>query len=117
MANRKPYIVTDEMIDAYDVAWKATPAGKPGDRRRAGILAALAVMSESEGKQTVEEYAIDLVTYGAESVAEDDLNEDDKIANKDHEAAVRLALDMVDAIRANPQVLIELTATRKETHS
>jgi hypothetical protein len=44
MDSHKPHVVTDEMIEAYDVAWKATPQGEPGDRRRAGILAALAVM-------------------------------------------------------------------------
>lgn len=34
--------VTDEMVQAFGEAWAATPEGAPGDRRRAGLEAALA---------------------------------------------------------------------------
>lgn len=36
-------LVTDEMVAAYDAAWRTTPVGAPGARRRAGIEAALEV--------------------------------------------------------------------------
>lgn len=36
--------VTDEMVVAFGRAWKGTPEGEPGARRRAGLEAALAVM-------------------------------------------------------------------------
>lgn len=35
--------VTKEMVEAFGKAWEETPAGKPGDRRRAGIAAVLTV--------------------------------------------------------------------------
>ncbi len=59
---------------------------------------------------TVEEYAIDLVASGAESVAEDDLNEDGEVADEDHQKACNLAIDIAHAIRDNPDVILELTA-------
>lgn len=36
-----PIQVTDEMIEAFGVAWESTPAGESGARRRAGLAAAL----------------------------------------------------------------------------
>lgn len=58
--------------------------------------------------KTIEEYAIDLVTDGAESVAEDDLNEDGEIADEDHEAAMDLAIEIAHAIKANPRAVLAL---------
>lgn len=51
----------------------------------------------------VEEYAMKLVTEGAESTAEDDMNEDGDIAEESHEEAVNLAIDMAHAIYGNPK--------------
>lgn len=65
--------------------------------------------------KTIEEYAIELVADGAESCAEDDLNEEGDIADADHDAAMDLALEMARAIRAHPEVLLELVARIKET--
>jgi hypothetical protein len=62
--------------------------------------------------KTVEEYAIELVCEGAESCAEDDLNEDGDIAEEDHDAAMDLALEIARAVRANPQAVLALV--RKE---
>lgn len=58
--------------------------------------------------KTVEEYAVDLVVVGAIHVAEDDLNEEDEIAEEDHGPACKLALEIAAAIKANPQVVLEL---------
>jgi hypothetical protein len=62
--------------------------------------------------KTIDEYAIDLVCSGAESTAEDDLNEEEEIADADHQAACDLAIEIAHAIRANPQVVLELAAAR-----
>lgn len=61
--------------------------------------------------KTIEEYAIQLVADGAESFAEDDLNENEDIANGDHQAACDLALKIVRAIKANPQAVLALVDT------
>lgn len=58
--------------------------------------------------KSIEEYAIDLVASGAESHAEDDMNEDGEIANDDHQAAVDLAVEIAQAIRANPESVLTL---------
>ena len=58
--------------------------------------------------KTVEEYAIELVADGAESTAEDDLNEDGEIADEDHEAACDLALRICAAIRKHPAEVLAL---------
>lgn len=44
--NTAVFTVTDEMVEAFGVAWEATPASEPGARRRAGLAAALATMFE-----------------------------------------------------------------------
>jgi hypothetical protein len=46
-------------------------------------------------------YAIDMLTRGGESVAEDDLNEDGEIDDRDHPAACDLSIKMAHAIRDN----------------
>jgi hypothetical protein len=56
--------------------------------------------------KTIEQYAAELVADGAESHAEDDLNEDGEVNEPDHLAACALALDIVRAIRARPDELI-----------
>lgn len=58
--------------------------------------------------KTVEEYAIGMVAAGAESVIEDDLNEDDEVTEDDHKLAIKLAYGMVEAIRDHPGVLIAM---------
>lgn len=58
--------------------------------------------------ETTEQYAIKLVADGAEMVAEDDTNEDGEIAEDDHEAACDLAIDIANAIRDNPEVVLAL---------
>ncbi len=63
---------------------------------------------------TVEEYAIDLLVSGTEHVAEDDLNEDDAIADHLHREACGLAIDIAHAIRDNPQVVLDLVARVRE---
>lgn len=65
--------------------------------------------------KTVEEYAIDMVAAGAESLIEDDLNEDDEISDEDHKAAVDLALAMVRAIREFPDVVIAMARREQIT--
>lgn len=57
--------------------------------------------------KTVEGFAIDLVVEGAQHVAEDDTNESEEIAERDHGAACDLALDMAKAIRENPRAFAE----------
>jgi hypothetical protein len=58
--------------------------------------------------KTIEEYAINLVAEGAESVAEDDLNENEDIADEDHGAAIHLAIRIAHAIKANPGAVLAL---------
>lgn len=58
--------------------------------------------------KTIEEYAIELVADGAESLAEDDMNEDGDIAEEDHDAAMDLALRIARGIRANPAAALAL---------
>ena len=57
---------------------------------------------------TIEQYAIEMVTSGAESTIEDDLNEDGKVSDEDHEAACNLAQRVVRVIRANPEMLTHM---------
>lgn len=56
--------------------------------------------------KTIEEYAIDLVAGGAESFAEDDLNEDEEIADDHHEAACDLAIRIPHHIRNYPETVL-----------
>lgn len=51
----------------------------------------------------IEKYAIDMLHEGGESVAEDDLNEDEAISDEDHPAACTLSIAMARAIRNNPE--------------
>ncbi|MFJ8690200.1 hypothetical protein [Micromonospora wenchangensis] len=60
--------------------------------------------------KTVEEYAIDLVVDGATSFAEDDMNEDDEIADDKHQEACRLAEKIARAIRDDPATVLALAA-------
>lgn len=56
--------------------------------------------------KTVEEYAVELVVVGAIHVAEDDLNEDEDIADEDHGPACDLALKIAAAIKVNPAAFL-----------
>ena len=56
--------------------------------------------------KTIEQYAIGLVADGAESTAEDDLNEDGEINDSDHQAACRLATQIAYGIRKHPAVAL-----------
>jgi hypothetical protein len=58
--------------------------------------------------KSIQEYAIELVAYGAESFAEDDLNEDGEVADDDHGAACDLAIKIAHAIKANPAAVLAL---------
>lgn len=62
----------------------------------------------------IEEYAVKLVADGAESFAEDDLNEDGDIADADHPAAVDLALRISRAIRNDPAGIMAFTNAQDE---
>lgn len=62
--------------------------------------------------KTIEEYAVELVADGAESFAEDDLNEDGEIANDQHEQACDLAIEIAHAIKAQPEKVLELVNRR-----
>jgi hypothetical protein len=53
--------------------------------------------------KTVEQYAIWLVTSGARDLIDADMNEREEITQKDYRKATRLALDIAEAIEANPQ--------------
>lgn len=56
----------------------------------------------------IEKYAVELVADGAESTAEDDLNEDGKLSDIHHEEACGLAVDIATAIRNNPAAVLAL---------
>jgi len=56
--------------------------------------------------KTVEEYAVDLVCDGAESHAEDDIDEDGELTALEHEVAVDLAMRIIRALRAHPEALV-----------
>jgi hypothetical protein len=56
--------------------------------------------------KTIEEYATDLVCNGAESHAEDDLNESGEVVDDEHEAAMDLAIAMARAIRVHADEVI-----------
>jgi hypothetical protein len=56
----------------------------------------------------VEQYAIDLVVAAIEDHAEDDLNEDGKLTDGDHELAISLAMALAKAIRSNPDQALYL---------
>ncbi|MEV0214398.1 hypothetical protein [Micromonospora sp. NPDC050695] len=60
---------------------------------------------------TIEEYAVQLVADGAESYAEDDTNENEDIADEDLRPAIKLAVKIAHAIRANPQAVLALVDT------
>ncbi len=55
----------------------------------------------------VEQYAVRMVTEGAESRAEDDLDEDGVFpAEADHTAACDMAVNLAKIIRDRPEVLL-----------
>ena len=58
------------------------------------------------------QYAINAICDGAESTVEDDLNEDGKLSDRDHEVACGMAMAMINVIRAYPEEFFEWTATR-----
>lgn len=64
--------------------------------------------------KTIEEYAIELVADGAISLAEDDMNEEDEIADGDHQEACRLAEKIARAIRANPADVLALAVRHQD---
>jgi hypothetical protein len=53
-------------------------------------------------------YAFDLVLDGATSAAKDDTNVGGELSAAEHEAALRTAQRIIDALRANPEVVAEL---------
>lgn len=50
---------------------------------------------------SVDEYAVELVVDGSESLAEDDMNEEEKIYDELHPKACEMAVLMAHAIRDN----------------
>jgi hypothetical protein len=55
----------------------------------------------------IEQYAVNLVGTGAESVAEDDLDEDGEFANEDDwRTASSLGVKMARAIKDNPEAFL-----------
>lgn len=56
----------------------------------------------------IESYAIAVIVDGAESVIEDDTNEDGRLSDADHEAACDLALRIVRGIRDLPRAVLAL---------
>ena len=57
----------------------------------------------------IQQYAIKLVVDGAESLAEDDLDEDGEFKNEeDHEAACEMAIKIAHAIKNNPELVLAL---------
>lgn len=58
----------------------------------------------------IETYAVAMVAAGAESTAEDDLNEDETAALSDaeHEAARDIALRICAEMRNNPDAVLQL---------
>ncbi|WP_033338878.1 hypothetical protein [Catenuloplanes japonicus] len=65
---------------------------------------------------SIDEYAISVVTDGAESTAEDDLNENDDIAEEDHRAAIARAYRIIWAIRAYPNEILALADRHTAEH-
>jgi hypothetical protein len=65
--------------------------------------------------KTIEEYAIELVADGAESCAEDDLNESGDVTDEDHGAAMDLAIKIARAIKANPDAVLALVGRSPAT--
>ncbi len=49
----------------------------------------------------IEKYAVKMLHEGGEGIAEDDLNEDDELSNRDHRKACDLSIDMAHAVRDN----------------
>lgn len=58
-----------------------------------------AEIDEDYAPVSVEDYAVKLVHEGAESRAEDDMNEDGDIDDAGHEQAMDLAIDLAHVIR------------------
>ena len=57
----------------------------------------------------IQRYAIKLVAEGAESTAEDDLDEDGEFdSGEDHCVAQNLAILIAHAIRDNPEIILAL---------
>lgn len=62
----------------------------------------------------IQTYALKILANYAEAGIEDDTDEDGELSSDEEwTTACDLALDMVRAIRANPTVILELTATWK----
>ncbi len=55
-----------------------------------------------------EQYALKLIADGAESFAEDDMNEEGLLGARQHQTAVRLALSLVDLIRDHGDVILRV---------
>jgi hypothetical protein len=56
------------------------------------------------------DYAFDLILDGATDATEDDTNEDGTLTDAEHEAAVNTAMRIINALRANPEVVAELVS-------
>lgn len=57
---------------------------------------------DGEPLMTAKQYAVALVARGAESTAEDDLNDNGDVTDADHEKAMDLAIDLAHAIHNHP---------------
>ena len=53
-------------------------------------------------------YAMELVAHAAESVAEDDLNEDGELSDTEHDAACDLAIRVAHFIGRHPAEVLQL---------
>lgn len=83
------------------------------DAISAGVDAAKAKLLDEEQATEltlVQRYAIDLIADGAESCAEDDIDEEGAfpLHSLDHTVACDLALAMVRGIKANPRAVLAL---------
>lgn len=67
--------------------------------------------------KTIEEYALGILTSGAESHIEDDIDEDGELATEeDHQKAVDLAYELIRIIREKPGILLELVQGERQPH-
>ena len=101
-------IPADGLVYAGQTILMATcPDGMSHDKKVCGHDQTTAINpAKAESGMSIEKYAIDLLVSGAEAAAEDDTNELGAIDDTLHEGAVSLALDMVVAIRENPDHFI-----------
>lgn len=92
-------ITSPEAVEAYGAAWASTPAGPPGDRRRAGLQAVADLVKADRDAERLELVA-DVIAWTMGY----DCTDDDRLAADQYDECfgqANQALAVIDGARAD----------------